>query len=202
DFYVDGVLVSSQTATNTGFTEATTVGFAIGALGRSNAFEGFDGLMDDLRIYDRELLASNIQDIYAEAPGSSYDSWAQSFGLVPSGNGGPLEDPDHDGLDNAIEFLLGSSPVSGTPANVPVLSKGTNSITFVYRRKLEAVAAGFQAHVEYSTLLTAESWQTAVNGQAGVTVQVAPVDAAYEEVTVVIPVTAPKTFARLRVVAR
>ncbi|RYD22278.1 MAG: choice-of-anchor D domain-containing protein [Verrucomicrobiaceae bacterium] len=202
DFYVDGVLVNSITAANTGFNDAATVGFAIGALGRSTAFEGFDGLLDDLRIYDRELLAANIQDLQGVAPVSGYNAWAESFGLVPAGNGAPLADPDHDGLSNAVEFYLGSSPVSGTRANVPLLTKGANSITFVYRRKLDAVAAGFQGQVESSTLLTAGSWQTAVNGQGGVTVQVTPVDAATEEVTVVIPATGPKTFARLRVVAQ
>lgn len=201
DFYIDGVLVNSLTATNAGFNDATTVGFAIGALGRSTAFEGFDGLLDDLRIYDRELLAANIQDLVGTTPVSTYNTWAQSYGLVPSGNGAPMEDPDHDGLKNAIEYVLGSSAVSGAPGNLPALTKGTNSITVVFRRKTEAVAAGFQGQVEYSTLLTAGSWQTAVNGQAGVTVQVTPVDAANEDVTVVIPATGPKTFARLRVVA-
>ncbi|RYD44309.1 MAG: LamG domain-containing protein, partial [Verrucomicrobiaceae bacterium] len=202
DFYVDGVLVNSLTAGNTGFNDATTVGFAIGALGRSTAFESFDGLMDDLRIYDRELLAANIQDIYDEAPAaSSYDTWAQSFGLVPTGNGAPLEDPDMDGFVNAVEFLLGSSPISGIPSNVPVATKGANTLTFVYRRKIEATTAGFQDQVEYSTLLTVGSWQTAVDGESGVTVESVPAGVGEEEVTVVIPVTGPKTFARLRVAA-
>lgn len=202
DFYVDGALVHSQASATTGLNDAATVGFAIGALGRSTAFESFDGLLDELLIYDRELGAANILDLYNAAPVSSYATWAESFGLVVSGNGAPLQDPDHDGIANSIEFFLGSSPVSGTSASVPAATKGAGSITFVYRRQLQAVAAGFQDQVEYSTLLTTGSWQPALNGQGGVTIQVVPVDAVSEEVRVVIPVTGPKTFARLRVVAQ
>jgi hypothetical protein len=114
DFLVNGVLVDSRATTVTGFNDPTTVGFAIGALGRSNAFEGFDGRLDDLRIYNRELAAGNVEDLYNSAPPlSGYDSWASSFGLDPAGNGAPLEDADRDGLANSVEFLLGASPVSG-----------------------------------------------------------------------------------------
>lgn len=60
DFYVDAVLVSSQTTTNPGLNDASNVGFAIGALGRSNAFEGFDGLLDDLRIYETSPIFTTV----------------------------------------------------------------------------------------------------------------------------------------------
>lgn len=201
DFYIDGVLTNSLTSATTGFNDATTVGFAIGALGRSNAMESFDGLLDDLRIYDRELGAANILDIYNAATVSAYASWAQSFGLVVTGNGAPMADPDNDGISNSIEFLLGSSPISGVAANLPVLSKNANNVEVLYRRKLSATGAGFVDRVEYSTLLTSGSWLPAVNGESGVAIQVTPVDATTEEVKVTIPVTGTKNFARLRVVA-
>jgi hypothetical protein len=203
DFYVNGVLVHSQATATNGFNEATTVGFAIGALGRSTAFEGFDGLLDDLRIYDRELGAGNILDLYQEAPPlSSYVTWAESFGLEVSGDGAPLEDPDHDGIANSTEFLLGSSPVSGASENLPSVTEGSGSITFIYRRQLEAVAAGYQDLVEFSPLLTTDSWQLAVDGEGGVMIEEFPVDTESEEVRVVIPATGPKIFARLKVISQ
>jgi autotransporter-associated beta strand protein len=44
---------------------------------------------------------------------SAYDAWASDFGLNPLTTGAPSADPDSDGHNNATEFLLGGSPVSG-----------------------------------------------------------------------------------------
>ena len=68
DFYLDGALLSSQTTGTTGMA-APLAGdaFAIGALNyaTNNNFQGFRGLMDDLRIYDHELSASEVSALAA-----------------------------------------------------------------------------------------------------------------------------------------
>lgn len=202
DFYIDGLLVGSQTAVNTGMNDAATVGFAIGALGRSNAFEGFNGLLDDLRIYSRELTSGNIADLYSSVPSTSpYATWASGFGLNPATTGAYAQDPDHDGLSNSLEYLLGSSPISGASAGQYSSSKTTGGLTVVYRRSIAARTAGFADQVEYSETLAAGSWTTAVHNTGGVTITTAPVDAGTEEVTVTIPSSSTKKFARLKVVA-
>ncbi len=202
DFYIDGALVDSRTAATTDFNNATTVGFAIGALGRSNAFEGFEGRMDDLRIYDRELMGSNIADIYNSAPSeSAYDTWAASFGLDPAGNGAHMEDPDGDGLANAVEFVLGSSPVSGESANLPAAARSANNLVVVYRRETAATAAGFVDRVQHGDDLAEGNWTTAVDGVDGVVIDTVEVDDGIEEVTVSIPSPGDRKFARLMVAA-
>lgn len=202
DFYVDAVLVSSLTTTNTGFNDASTTGFAIGALGRSGAFEGFDGRLDDLRIYDRELLADNIADLYNSAPPESgYGVWAAGHGLNPTGSGARLADPDGDGLSNSIEYILGSSPVSGAASHLPAATRSGGNLVVIHRRKLAAVAEGFVDLVEYSDLLNAGGWTTAVHGVDGVTISKVAIDAETEEVTTSIPAVGNKRFAKLKVIA-
>ena len=60
--YVDGKL--DNTATNATGLTATENGWAIGA--RYDGTWGYQGLVEDVRIYDRALSASEIQAIYAE----------------------------------------------------------------------------------------------------------------------------------------
>ena len=202
DFYVDGVLADTRTTAVTGFTDPTTVGFAIGALGRSTAFEGFDGRLDDLRIYNRELPGSNIADLFNSAPQvSAYESWASSYGLDPQTTGAYLADPDGDGIANSVEFVLGSSPVSGTSTNLPTAVRDAGTLTFVYKRNTAATEEGLTDGVEYSELLSTGSWTTAVNNFAGVTISRVALDAGTEEVTVTIPATGSAMFARLKVTA-
>lgn len=202
EFYVDGALVNSQVnTTTTGFNDATSVGFAIGALGKSAAFEGFAGRLDDLRIYDRELQASNIADLYSSAPPESgYGTWAASYGLNPTGNGGYLQDSDSDGVLNAVEFMLGSSPVSGASTVLPAATRSGNTLVYVYRRETAAVAAGFVDRVRYTDDLMSSNWTPALDGSGGVTIRTAAIDADTEEVTVTIPSAGPRMFARLTVV--
>lgn len=202
DFYLDGVLVDSRTSTQTGFNDPTTVGFAIGALGRSTAFEGFEGRLDDLRIYSRELLGGNIADLYNSTPqAAAYDAWASSYGLDPEGDGLYGEDPDSDGIANSLEFVLGSSPVSGASVNLPVATQSGSTLAFVYKREIAALAEGFVDQVEYSDTLAQESWVTAVNSVGGVTISTVGIDDETEEVTVTIPSTGGRMFARLKVSA-
>jgi autotransporter-associated beta strand protein len=45
---------------------------------------------------------------------SGYGSWASSFGLDPLTDGAPGFDKDLDGFNNATEYVLGGSPISGS----------------------------------------------------------------------------------------
>jgi hypothetical protein len=148
------------------------------------------------------LAAGNIADLYNSAPAqSTYELWAGTFGLNPAGNGAPSQDPDGDGLANSVEFVVGSSPVSGASANLPAGTKSGNNLVIVYRRETAAAAAGFVDRVEFKDDLSASPWTPAVNGTGGVVVSSVPVDGDTEEVTVTIPSPGVRMFARLSVTA-
>ena len=66
DYYVDGVLTGSATPGNPFGITGTTNDYAIGRLGLSTAVQYFNGSIDDLRIYDHELTAGEIQALVPE----------------------------------------------------------------------------------------------------------------------------------------
>lgn len=103
--------------------------------------------------------------------GNPYSTWTGLKELA--GNDAlPDADPDHDGIVNAIEFVLGSEP---NPANdgsssahlLPEFNvvSGTH-VTFTFRRLAEAAYAN--PVVRYGNDLS--GWATAVHGSGGVTI--------------------------------
>jgi hypothetical protein len=74
DFYLDGVLLSSATTGATGLVVPTAAdAYAIGALNfpTNSNFQGFRGLMDDLRIYDNELTGAEMAALAVPEAGSA-----------------------------------------------------------------------------------------------------------------------------------
>ena len=110
-------------------------------------------------------------------PSASYASWIAGFSLI-----GPdalaTADPDNDGIDNAVEMVLGGNPATGMdtallptiemvtdPAGVPA----GNYLLFTYRRTDLSVTAGVTATCETDTNLVG-LWTTAVGGVDGVVI--------------------------------
>lgn len=202
DYYVDGALVSSIASATTGVNPANTVGFCIGALGLAGQTQYFEGRIDDLRIYDRELVPANILAIYnAVPPLAGYETWAGSFGLDPFGNGAPGQDADLDGVANAIEYLFGSSPVNGGERGLLQSTRDGGQFVVTYQRKLAALAEGFTDRVKFGPdLRNTAAWTTAVHGTGGVIIIPTPVDANTEQVEVRIPTGGATTmFGRVEV---
>ena len=125
-----------------------------------------------------------------------YADWMDSFpAIAGSAEKAPEMDADHDGLANAIEFVLGTDPSASTPGPVlhGAIVGGNYVITF--NRVKAAGDAGFASSVEYAENPGA-AWIAAAPGM------VAVVDhGATETVTVTIPAASGKFFARLRVAA-
>ena len=61
--------------------------------------------------YNDGISSNNIALVKSASP---YNTWASSFGLDPATDGAPGIDKDGDGESNAVEYALGSSPVSGS----------------------------------------------------------------------------------------
>jgi len=125
----------------------------------------------------------------------AYDLWLAEHGLNPSTTGLPGEDPDHDGRKNMLEFLLGSSPVSGRSERTPTLTRSGNTATFRFNRRLYSETL-FTPAVQYSTDLgawtdaTPAMLSSAPSGLEG-----------FETVTATLPIpaNAPKFFTRLKI---
>jgi len=126
--------------------------------------------------------------------------YALDHGLDPATPAGGADgDPDHDGLANQLECVLGGDPTTRDPGVRPtgerIVGGPTPLLEFGYTCTDQA-AAVFNVSVRYSPDLS--QWTTAVNGQGGVTITTLPC-AGGQMVTVRIPVPGAKMFAFLQV---
>jgi M6 family metalloprotease-like protein len=83
---------------------------------------------------------------------SAYDAWIRSFQGIALRDRAPTADPDHDGLANLAEQLLGLSPIIQLPSdpnrqNAPTLwQERRGEVLFRYRVDPKADASGEIAH--------------------------------------------------------
>jgi hypothetical protein len=125
-----------------------------------------------------------------------YSQWAATYGV-----GRPLEDCDHDGLDNLAEYALGGNPTNGwvepaIRADWSLHESGpSNWVEYVYRRRRDAQARGLTYFVEQSDDLVSGFW---TNGGVGEPVGVMINDDDFETVTNQLPVT-EKGFIRVSI---
>ena len=147
--------------------------------------------------------------------GSAYDQWAGTNGLT-----GPAAaadaDPDHDGLANGLEFVLGGQPNpalanSDSVALLPKVSDVSGDLVFTFHRKVVSNTAA-TVTFQWSTDLTFPAINdvpvgtTSSSGTPGVDVRVAVTsgvpDAATDTVIITVPAVKAaggKVFGRLHV---
>ena len=149
-------------------------------------------------------------------PNASYSSWIAGFGLAGP-DAAATADPDFDGIENAVEMVLGGNPATGMDtALLPTIElvnadpdgdlTFTDYLLYTYRRSDLSVTAGVTADCETDTDLVAP-W-TAATGAPGVVIQVdnnftfsPPAAADTDRVRVYVPRGANTTlFGRLNVV--
>lgn len=126
-----------------------------------------------------------------------YDTWATTtHGLDLTTTGAPSSDPDNDGVANMLEYILGSSPVSGTSTALPQAVVQGSNLRFTFNRRLR-LSGFFTVNVEYSTDLA--SWTTAPASMQFVDRAIGD----YEPITcdIPLPAGATKIFARLKTVS-
>ena len=75
--------------------------------------------------------ATNIDGIHFTGPGTinvttpptvGFSAWIDDFGLRPTADQDPADDPDHDGMENLLEFVLNGNPSISDPSIQPVLN--------------------------------------------------------------------------------
>ncbi|MEI6656763.1 MAG: autotransporter-associated beta strand repeat-containing protein, partial [Verrucomicrobiota bacterium] len=128
--------------------------------------------------------------------GNAYDLWIVSKGLT--GNAAlPAADPDHDGIPNSLEFVLGGEP---NPANagsnsrslLPVVSRnGNGDMLFTFHRK-NLSNSGTDLTFQWSTHLSFPAANTVPVGASssstgGVDVAVSVLDAATDAIVITVP---------------
>jgi lysophospholipase L1-like esterase len=139
----------------------------------------------------------SLKQVFPEPPALTFESWISGFGLDPADQD-LLDDPDHDGLSNGIEHVLGSNPNS-ISSGFAEITAAASSLTF--RHPLNPnLAENITFAYEWSTDLSA--WHSSGQTNAGgtrATLASSPPDA-NGIVTVVITITegpGAKLFVRL-----
>lgn len=98
-------------------------------------------------------------------PLDPYGRWAELTGLVDAGLADPILDPDHDGLDNLMESVLGGEPLGTDDTGLlpMALPEGER---FVFSHRLTPTGEHLQPVVEFGTNLI--DWQSALDGFGGI----------------------------------
>ena len=112
-------------------------------------------------VYGLQLTARNslaetsaLRTITVVAPPTALEQWStRMFGAVAiAGTSGLLDDPDHDGQVNLLEFATGGAPLASDAAAAS-LTESSTALEFTYRRSHEADADGIEFRVEWSDTL-------------------------------------------------
>lgn len=106
---------------------------------------------------------------------AGYLSWIDTFGLS-AGDKQAADDPDNDGVGNAVEWVLGGNPATGNDAGkLPAVSTSGGNLVFTFIRDQDSKVAGTSVAIEVGTTLA--GWPTVYNvgndtagSSAGVTV--------------------------------
>jgi hypothetical protein len=124
---------------------------------------------------------------------------ADNYPEIPSPDNQPAADPDHDGIDNLIEYLLqGGDPSKSSTSILPRLDASEDNFVFTYFRR--AAATGTSQTFEYASTLSGWTPIT-IPGGAGVVVTPDSPSAGIERVEITVAKgTETKLFGRLQVV--
>ena len=124
----------------------------------------WDGQLDDLRIYRRALTQPEISALHTPPPAPTFATWIAGLGNPPPTDlRDPDDDPDGDGLQNILEFLLGGDPTSRTSAPLPTLGLSDGEFRYFVRR--DPAAIGWRLTVETSADLN--NWVTVATSDHG-----------------------------------
>jgi hypothetical protein len=202
-FSIDFRIFSGTEATGSSSFWVSSDTTAAGTL-PSDMTDAFDSFAFGWRTTSNATLGSvtveNVKVVYGAATpisdGSEFASFVSSFGLDLATTGAPNADPDGDGIPNALEFVLGGSPIAADPSILPKSELAGSTWTFSFYQR-DAAASEFAIAVESSLDLTT-AWTPVVHGVDGATISSTLFDADGSLITVTVPATGPKLFLQLR----
>ena len=189
--YVNGSLFLSgngNTRSMAGIT-AASLGSQTNTAGTAGL--SYSGLIDDVRLYNVSLDATEIESLfnsYAATNGVPF-AWLIENGFAPS-EATAQADPDGDGQDNGLEYFLGRNPNQRETLYQDVSTDGDTFSLIYTRRKLDDVTIV----AEWSPDLSASSWDT-----QGITEMIMADDGVVETVLVTTDRDEDKKFLRIRI---
>ncbi|MCW1887009.1 autotransporter-associated beta strand repeat-containing protein [Luteolibacter flavescens] len=147
-------------------------------------------------VYDAEL--KQIRLDVAPVTGGSFASFAETYNL----SGVPTDDEDGDGLQDAVEYVLGTDPTDPASANAPTASLVGGNLVFTFTRDDAALTPDISIAVEVSTTLATwpEVYEVGIDTAASDEGVVVTDGEGSDTITVTIPQgTDTAKFARLKV---
>jgi len=148
---------------------------------------------------DNYQTATTSASVTVNAAQSTYSAWAAdpAQGLSVGVNDGPNDDPDHDGVSNLMEFVLGGAPMVPSQAHLPALTKAAGAWVFEYERSDLSLAPATTQIVEYGDDLT--GWTAVPIPEISNTEVAITPGSPSDHVKVTIPNPGTKVFVRLKV---
>lgn len=186
--YVDGTL---ETVSASGVVTVNTTASGEAKIGSDIQNRHWNGVIDEFRIYNRALSASELTTLIAQGDAPAL-AWHRRF----FGNGAVdwAQDDDGDGRNRLFEFAFGSQPGipdSGNVVGEPSIAGGKLTIAFPRRR---AGSHSMTYAVQVSPDLA--DWTTL----SATEVSVVPLNADFDKVTCETPApAAERRFVRIRV---
>jgi len=144
-------------------------------------------------------LSTRTYTVTVSFSSSPYAAWASNpaQGLTAGVNDAPTDDPDFDGINNLMEFVLNGQPTVASTTILPNLTKPAGSWVFAYDRSVASRPPGTTQIVEYDDNLS--GWtQLAIPLGSAPNVTITP-QGATDRVEVTLPPLGPKGFFRLKV---
>ena len=145
-----------------------------------------------------EGMAQAMMALIPSASQSPFAAWASQQGLTTGENDGPLDDPDHDGISNIMEFALGGLPLGSSQAGLPQTTPGAGgNWLFEYDRSAASRPPATTQVVEYGSDLAGWTPVTIPAASSG-SVEITS-GALSDHVKVTIPGLGARMFVRLKV---
>ncbi|MEP4079442.1 LamG-like jellyroll fold domain-containing protein [Haloferula sp.] len=166
-------------------------GITAAVLGSQISDRNYSGIIDDVRLYNISLDASEVSELFLDytTPSGVSLGWLMSYGIDPSEEGAQANN-DGDRQTNELEWIFGTDPlVSDSP--IKELSSSEGVMTFKYTRRKQDAS---DVYAEWSSDLSAVTWPT-----SGLSEQVTDDDGEIETVTVTISTDLNQKFVRIRV---
>jgi len=115
----------------------------------------WDSVQGNLLYGSNGIAALTFADVPL-TPNTPYGAWAANStqGLTAGVNDGPLDDPDHDGITNLLEFVLGGAPMAPSQTILPKLTRTGGSWFYEYDRSDFSQPPATIQEVEYGNDLS------------------------------------------------
>lgn len=147
--YLNGQLWHSEAGNTAPLSGITNV-----RLGSQTSGNVYDGMIDEVTLYNSALSPANIRELYSRP--KPYLGWLGNHpNLVDLAFTG---DPDNDGIDTGLEYVLNGNPTLDDNVTLPVLKLEGENFVFNFTRLASSTVDTIQV-IQYSSTLQSNDWK-------------------------------------------